>query len=303
MTADVYIGTSSWADKSLIASEKFYPPDLKDTGERLTFFSRHFNLGEIDNTYYAFPSRKNTERWASAVPDQFRFTVKAFALFTQHPAQLSSIPKSFRDVLPPAAAKKARIYEKDVPEDILAEMWTVFLRGIAPLRESGKLGAILIDFPPWFIPSEPNRQYIARARSHIPNDQVVVEFRNPLWISNEDSLRTTTEFLRGIACGFVCVDEPQGLKESMPPVAVVTSKVAAVRFRGRNSRRWADRSAPISERLDWWYTSDELSEWLPKLEELRSNAEELLICFNTKKDDQSILNARKLQQLLDEYGT
>ena len=160
-TAHIYIGASSWVDKSLVASGRFYPPDLKDTPSRLAFYAERFNLAEVDSTYYALPSQRNIERWAEAVPDGFRFNVKAFALFTQHPTRLSSIPISFRDDLPPAVRKKAKVYYKDIPPEVSAELWRIFRGALRPMREAGKLGAILVDFPPWFVPSEANRDAAA----------------------------------------------------------------------------------------------------------------------------------------------
>ncbi len=100
MPAGLFIGTSSWAEKTLVDSGRFYPEEAKDTPARLEYYSKHFNFAEIDSTYYALPSKKNIQRWADSVPDNFKFNVKAFALFTQHPTRLSSIPKSFHEALP-----------------------------------------------------------------------------------------------------------------------------------------------------------------------------------------------------------
>ncbi len=297
MTARVFVGTSSWADCSFVASGKFYPPELKETPERLAYYAQRFNFGEIDSTYYAFPPRKNSESWANAVPDGFKFSVKAFALFTQHPTPLNSIPKSFREALPPEAAKKSRLYYKDVPEEVSQEMASIFLRGITPIRDAGKLGAILIDFPPWFVPSEDNRAYLRKARELIPDDNVVVEFRDRRW-ADDETLPSTLDLLRELRCGLCCVDEPPGLKESFPPIAAATASVALVRFRGRNAERFADKKASMEERLSWWYSDEELSEWLPRIEQLAREVDELYLAFNTKTDDQSVVNAAKLQKLL-----
>ncbi len=296
--ARLYIGSSSWVDRNLVASGRFYPPELKDSEARLAFYAERFDLAEVDSTYYALPSRKNAERWAAAVPDGFRFNVKAFALFTQHPTRLSSIPKSFHEGLPPELLKKARVYYKDVPSEVSEELWRIFLGALQPLREAGKLGAILVDFPPWFVPSDANREFIAHARERVSDDQVVVEFRNHLWVADEVSADSTFALLRQLGCGFVCVDEPAGLKTSFPPVVAATAPAAAVRFHGRNAARWDDKSASTDERLDWWYTDDELSEWLPRIEQLAAEADEVYLTFNTKVDDQGVANARRLQQLL-----
>lgn len=293
MGARIYVGTSSWADRSLVESGRFYPPELKDTPQRLAFYAERFTLAEVDSTYYALPSRRNTERWAGAVPEGFRFNVKAFALFTQHPARLSSLPKSFHEALPPKVREKARLYYKDVPAEVRDELWRIFRGALGPLRDAGKLGALLVDFPPWFVPNDENRAFLAHVREQLPGDPVLIEFRNALWA--EDA---TFGLLRDLGFGFCCVDEPPGLKTSFPPVVAVTAPAAAVRFRGRNAEHWEAKGATAEEKLSWWYTDDELSEWLPRIEQLAAEADDLYLAFNTKAEDQSVVNAGRLQRLL-----
>lgn len=294
----IFIGTSSWADKALIDCGRFYPPGLKDSPSRLTFYAQHFNLAEVDSTYYALPSLRNSERWGDAIPQGFRFNVKVFALFSQHPTNLPSIPESFREGLPPEIRKKPRLYYKDVPPEISQELWRIFRSNLQPLRQAGKLGAILVDFPPWFVPSDDNRRYLAHVRQHLPDDHVIVEFRNRLWVADEAESDRTFSLLRDLGCGFVCVDEPPGLKSSFPPVVAVTAPVAAVRFRGRNAQRWEEKGARTEERLNWWYSDEELSEWLPHIQSLVAQAQEVYLAFNTKAEDQSVVNAGRLKRLL-----
>jgi uncharacterized protein YecE (DUF72 family) len=74
--------------------------------------------------------------------------------------------------------------------------------------------------------------------------------------------------------------------------------VAAVRFRGRNAARWEDKEASMDERLDWLYTDEELSEWLPRIEQLTGGADEVYLTMNTKNGDQGVVNAARLQRLL-----
>ncbi len=302
MAARVYIGASSWVDKALVASKRFYPPDAADTASRLAFYAERFNLAEVDSTYYALPSKRNTQRWADAVPEDFRFSVKAFALFTQHPTRLSSIPKSFHDELPPEVRKKARVYYKDVPPELSEKLWGIFLGALEPMREAGKLGAILLDFPPWFGPSEANRAYLEHARERLGDENVMVEFRNRRWVEDETSAASTFDLRRELGYGFVCVDEPPGLKSSFPPVVALTSSIGAIRFRGRNGERWEEKGVSTEERLNWWYSDEELSEWLPGVRQLAAEAEEVYLAFNTKAEDQSVVNAARLQRLLEQEG-
>jgi uncharacterized protein YecE (DUF72 family) len=71
-----------------------------------------------------------------------------------------------------------------------------------------------------------------------------------------------------------------------------------VRFRGRNAERWEEKGVSTEERLNWWYTDDELAEWLPRIQRLATEANEVYLTFNTKFEDQGVVNARRLQALL-----
>lgn len=297
MAARIHIGTSSWTDKELVGSDRFYPPEVKDSEARLAYYAQRFDLVEVDSTYYAMPSTRNSELWAARTPDGFVFDVKAFALFTGHPTPLGSIPKSFHERLPSESRKKARLYAKDVPEDVRGELWAIFRNALRPLQRSGRLGAILFDLPPWAGPSEANRSQILEAVEHLPEYRIVVQFRSPAWVNGEHR-ESTLAFLREHALGLVCVDEPQGLKTSFPPLAEVTGPTALVRFFGRKTDTWERRGVSTAERFDWLYSDEELGEWLPRIEKLAAQAEDVHLMFNTKVGDQGVQNAMRLQGLL-----
>ena len=297
MTARIHIGTSSWTDKELVDSGRFYPPEAKDSESRLRYYAERFDLVEVDSTYYAMPSSRNSDLWAQRTPDGFLFDVKAFALFTAHPTPLSSIPRSFHERLPPESRKKARLYAKDAPEDVRAELWSIFRNALRPLQRAGRLGAILFDLPPWAGPSDANRAQILEAVEHLPEYRTVVEFRSPAWV-NDEHREGTFAFLRDHNLGFVCVDEPPGLRTSFPPLAEVTAPTAVVRFRGRKADTWEVRGVSTVERLNWLYSDEELEEWLPRIEGLARDAEEVHLIFNTKAEDQGVQNAARLQRLL-----
>ena len=297
MSARIHTGTSSWTDRELIGSGRFYPPDLKDSESRLSYYARRFNLVEVDSTYYAMPSTRNSEAWAARTPDGFVFDVKAFALFTGHPTPLGSIPKSFHEALPPESRKKARLYAKDVPEDVRGELWAIFRNALRPLKRDGRLGAILFDLPPWAGPSDANRSLVLEAVEHLPEYPIVVQFRSAAWV-NDEHREDTLAFLRKHSLGLVCVDEPQGLKTSFPSLAEATAPTALVRFFGRKADAWEQRGASAAERFDWLYSDEELSEWLPRIERLAAQAEQVHLMFNTKVGDQGVRNAARLQTML-----
>ena len=72
------------------------------------------------------------------------------------------------------------------------------------------------------------------------------------------------------------VDEPQGFNSSVPPVADVTGQFGIVRFHGRNRETWEKKGLKKSaERFDYYYTEAEMEEWAPRIETMRSDADEV----------------------------
>jgi uncharacterized protein YecE (DUF72 family) len=96
----------------------------------------------------------------------------------------------------------------------------------------------------------------------------------------------------------VCVDEPQGFENSVPPIAEATSDIALVRFHGRNTETWAKRGISPAERFDWLYDEDELKEWLPRIDRLAAETKEVHLLMNNCREDKAVVGARQLQMLL-----
>jgi uncharacterized protein YecE (DUF72 family) len=63
---------------------------------------------------------------------------------------------------------------------------------------------------------------------------------------------------------FVCIDEPQGFKSSIPPTAQTTSDMALVRFHGRNRFTWEKQGITTAERFNYLCSENELKEWVPR---------------------------------------
>ena len=97
----------------------------------------------------------------------------------------------------------------------------------------------------------------------------------------------------------MAVDEPQGFKSSVPPVADVTADIAMVRFHGRNQSTWEAKGlAAASRRFDYCYSAEQMEEWVPKIRMMEANAEEVHLVMNTNYEDQGIANVRLMGELL-----
>lgn len=74
-------GTSGYAFKEWRGV--FYPEDIK-ADAMLNFYATKFPSIEINNTFYRLPKESVLEEWASQVPDDFRFTIKASRRITHN---------------------------------------------------------------------------------------------------------------------------------------------------------------------------------------------------------------------------
>jgi uncharacterized protein YecE (DUF72 family) len=97
---------------------------------------------------------------------------------------------------------------------------------------------------------------------------------------------------------YVSVDEPQGFKSSVPPLAEATSDIAVVRFHGRNKENWEKKGITVAERFKYLYTRDELAEWLPRVSDLASQTKQLHLLFNNCYGDYGVRNARDIGDLM-----
>ena len=64
----ILVGTASWADKSLVDSGKFYPPDVTSPEERLRYYASQFPMVEVDSSYYAMPLPATTAHLTTKRP-------------------------------------------------------------------------------------------------------------------------------------------------------------------------------------------------------------------------------------------
>ncbi len=300
MTARILIGTCSWADKTLLESG-WYPPEAKTPEDRLRFYAQQFPIVEVDSTYYGFPAERNATLWVERTPADFTFDVKSYALFTHHPAAQRSLPKDIREALPPAVQEKRNVYYRDVPPDLRDELWGRFVSALLPLDSAGKLGAVLFQFPPWFLPGRDGRDCILEAKERLGQYTMSVEFRNNLWLSERNQERTLA-FLSENVIPYVCVDEPQGFRNSVPPIAAVTAPVALLRLHGRNAEMWGKKGIGAAERFDYLYREEELAEWLPRVHRLAEEAREVHVLFNNCHRDYAVQNARQIAQMLGAAG-
>jgi uncharacterized protein YecE (DUF72 family) len=301
----ILVGTASWTDKSLIDCGRFYPKEANSAEARLRYYATQFPMVEVDSSYYAMPSASNAQLWAERTPANFVFNLKAFRLFTRHQTSPTVLPKDIQSVLAgmPALAGKPLLYYRELPEDILAELWRRFLGALAPLQHAGKLKAVHFQFAPWLLCNRDGHAHVVHCvqmmQGCMPAVKMAVEFRNRTWF-DAAHLQQTLAFERELRVVHVVVDGPQGFGNSVPAVWEVTHpELAIVRLHGRNSETWNLKGlAASSDRFNYDYSEQELAALASDIRRLATQVGEVQVVFNNNYEDQGSRNARTLMRLL-----
>lgn len=297
---EILTGTASWTDPTLLESG-WYPEQAKSAEDRLHYYASQFPLVEVDSTYYSLPAERTAALWAERTPDSFTFDFKGFRLFTGHPTPVKSLPKAVREALPSRLKDKDSLYLRDLPKELADDVWDMYRSALMPVHSAGKLGAVFLQFPKWFYFSRDNLNYIAQARERLPDYPLAVEYRQSSWMDDAHADETLT-FLREHGIAYTSVDEPQGTKASVPPLAAATSDLAVVRFHGRRQETWDKQGVGVEERFKYLYSEQELSEWVPKIEHLARETRQVHALMNNCYADYGVRNARQLALLLQDAG-
>jgi uncharacterized protein YecE (DUF72 family) len=295
---DVRVGTCGWTDPTLIKAKTFYPEGANTAEARLRHYASQFPIVEVDATYYALPRQEQAGLWVERTPPDFLFNVKAYSLLTQHPTMAKTIPTDLRESILPEHRDKQRLYPNHLAAEAVEEVWRRFAEALLPLDSAGKLGAVLLQFPEWFVPSRANREYLLGAKQRLAGYRACVEFRNRSWLATDRDRDRTLGLLREHELALVCVDMPQGFRSSLPPVAEVTDPaLSVIRFHGRDPKAWEKKT--VSERFRYRYGEDELREWVPRIEHLAESAGQVHALLNNCYSDHAVVNARQLMDLLN----
>jgi uncharacterized protein YecE (DUF72 family) len=302
----IRIGTCSWADESL--TKHWYPSGVRSAEERLRYYADRFDTVEVNSTYYRLPEEETVARWAERLPEGFVMHVKAFGVMTRHPVKADALPADLREQAP--VDERGRVERP--PREFRAEVFARFHAALEPLRQVGKLGGILLQFPPYVVCKDLSFDYLTWAVEELRGDRALVEFRHRSWLDDENRARVLS-FLEDLGATHVVVDAPKTkAKNLVPTVVATTSPIAYVRMHGRNAKTWNVRGGSAAERFDYLYPQDELREWVEPLRQLRGQAEEAYVMFNTnnwsrrrgadKPAAQAPANAALLRSLLDDEG-
>ncbi len=262
----IRIGPAGWVYKDWAGI--VYPKPRPKGFDPLAYMAGYFDTIEVNSTFYRPARAQVAESWLERVEpnSDFRFTAKLWRRFTH---------------------ERKEAWSREEVEQVRA--------AFDPLHASGRLGAVLLQFPWSFRRTEENREWLSDLTSEFGDYPLVLEVRHSSW--------NVPEFYGELAergIGFVNIDQPL-YHDSIKPSAVATAPVGYIRVHGRNYKDWWRKDAPPEARYDYLYTAEELEPWAERAKQLAAEpaTEEVYVVTNNHYRGKGITNALMLQAMVE----
>lgn len=293
MSGRILVGTASWSDPGFV--ERWYPKKLPAV-ERLPWYAQHFDLVEINSTFYSAPEPRMVERWCAATPEGFTFDVKLHQLFSFHSTAAKLLPPELQRRVETDAKGKVKP-TRDVQEVLLK----FFLRAAAIFRSARKMGVLLLQLSPAFSPRKHELSELEPLIEMLNGYGLAIEFRNRNWVTG-DQLQSTIDFVRKHGAVFVNVDAPESdhFTVMRSDVDEVTDpNVAYLRLHGRNAKAYITGKT-VAARFDYDYSEKEIADVAKRSRKLAKEARDVHVIFNNNNLDYAPHAALRLRKALDQ---
>jgi uncharacterized protein YecE (DUF72 family) len=290
-TGKILVGTASWSDPGFV--ERWYPKRMP-AGDRLEWYAQHFDMVEVNSTFYSVPEPRMVERWCAATPNDFTFNVKLHQLFSFHSTPAKLLPPDLQR----RAETDARGNAKSTP-DLREALLKTFLRATSIFHDAGKLGVFLLQLSPAFSPRKHELGELERLTEMLRDYDLAIEFRNRNWAVG-DQLQSTIDFLQKHHAIFVNVDAPTSDHFMVMPSdidEVTNADLAYLRLHGRNAKAYITGKT-VAARFDYDYSDNEIAEVAQRSRKLAKEAHELHVIFNNNNLDYAPRAALRLRKAL-----
>jgi len=232
----------------------------------LRALARWFDCVEINSSFYATPSARNTERWAELVSDRprFRFTAKLQQRFTHGdwPGDVHTLDGAVRD----------------------------FHAGLAPLVAAQRLSVLLVQFPFSFHRSASALERLRFVAEHFGGTPLVLELRHCSWFEPESLAE-----IRALGFTLCAIDLPAGADHpAIDALDATGAPLSYLRLHGRNAQAWFDPRAGRDQKYDHLYSPEEMHELAQVARRLAAGADESYVITNNHFSGKAVANALEL---------
>jgi len=281
----VRIGTSGWSYPSGQGTWNgvFYPKPRPRGFDELAYYAEHFDTVEVNSTFYRVPEAAQVARWVERTPAGFLFAVKLFQKFT-HPDMY--LKKSGGTDWSPSLV------------DI-----DLFRAGIEPLAAAGRLGALLLQFPPSLHAEPATRDYLSWLLDQLRQYPCVVEVRHASWFQGFEAGGDLAARLSPTGAGLVVADDPEKpsggfflLDNKKKPPDGFSSDDAPLymRLHGRNAAAWWHHDA-AEDRYNYLYSPAELRPFADRATDAAAAGRRVMAFMNNHYSAKAVANAAVLK--------
>jgi len=294
-SSNLRIGTSGWNYPNGRGTWNgvFYPAVRPAKFDELAFYAEHFDTVEVNSTFYGQPRAEVCRTWVRRTPPGFEFSVKLYQKFT-HPRMFEArmtraLAPGIEDARDDTQLRRtlARPNQTDLDE---------FRRGIEPLAEAGRLGAMLAQFPASFKDSSASREHLTGLLKAFADYRVAVELRHRSW---SDRMAETLTLLNQFQAAWVQIDEPKfafSIRQNQLPNV---QGFYYMRLHGRNADAWW-RHEKSEDRYNYLYSSAELKAFSETADAAKRLVKKLYLYTNNHFSAKSVANAAMIKQQLGE---
>ncbi len=289
MTGEVRVGTSGWNYPSGHGTWNgiFYPAGGRRSTrqfDELAYYAEHFNTVEVNSTFYRLPRLETTKSWAHRTPSGFDFSIKLYQAFT-HPQMLTGAAKT--------PGRAARDEERAIPSVTGAQV-DEFRAVMDPLANAGKLGALLVQFPPSFRQAARSTDYLRWLLGSFADYSPAVELRHRSW---SDDVSTTLKLLGEFKAAWVQIDEPKfrfSIRQNQLPNV---TGFYYMRLHGRNAANWWKHDQS-EDRYNYLYTPEELRPFTETVKAVRTIVRKSYLYLNNHFAAKSVADAVEVKHQL-----
>src|SRR5205807_2690753 len=287
----ILVGTASWTDPGFV--ERWYPKKMA-AHERLAWYAQHFDMVEVNSTFYSVPDARTVERWCATTPNDFIFDVKLHQLFSFHSTPRKLLPQELQRLV--QADAKGKVSASPTLRQALLQF---FLRPMSILQSAGKLGVFLLQLSPAFSPRKHELRELEPLIERLADYSLAIELRNRNWLTG-DQLGSTIDFLREHRVAFVNVDAPAADHFSIVPSEldeITNPGFSYLRLHGRDPKAYLTGKT-VAARFNYDYSDKEIGEVADRSHKLARDAKELHVVFNNNNLDYAPRAAMRLRNVL-----
>jgi uncharacterized protein YecE (DUF72 family) len=283
----VRVGTSGWSyPTGRGAWNGIFYPQRGTRGFRasdeLPYYAEHFDTVEVNSTFYRPPVAATTARWVAETPPGFEFSLKLHQRFTHAVSVGHRAP-------PPDRRHDRPTLPQPEPGDA-----DQFKAGLDPIARSGKLGALLAQFPPSFHHGADSLAYIAQLLETFREYPMAVELRHRSW---SDAATDTRELLGTFEAAWVQIDEPKFRLSIRQDLAPNIDRFHYLRLHGRNAAQWWSPEA-AEDRYNYLYSPDELRPFADVVAAAGPAVRKTYLYLNNHFAAKAVVNATMLRHQL-----